>query len=118
MGPPGATAMQRHEQHYQAHQAHLAQAQQLARNRLQQQGGYHRASMGQYFPDNSGGDARPIYAPDNAVIAGSANRKGGVYDRLANPKNFSGVYAARFDGSGDGRINGDTQMTMRRTKYT
>ncbi|CAM9648479.1 unnamed protein product [Phaeothamnion confervicola] len=44
-----------------------------------------------------------------ATIAGSANRKGGVYDRLCNPDTYTGVYAERFNGGAmGGRINGDT----------
>ncbi|CAM9769723.1 unnamed protein product [Chrysoparadoxa australica] len=42
-----------------------------------------------------------------SVIAGSANKKGGVYDRLCDQRTYTGVYAARFNGGG-GCINGDT----------
>lgn len=40
-------------------------------------------------------------------IAGSANKPGGVFDRLCDQDSYTGVYAERFKGGG-GRINGDT----------
>ncbi|KAG5183197.1 p25-alpha-domain-containing protein [Tribonema minus] len=43
------------------------------------------------------------------TIAGSANRAGGVYDRLCNTNSYTGVYAERFKGgAAGGRINDDT----------
>ena len=38
-----------------------------------------------------------------ATYAGSANKKGGVYDRLTDTSTYTGVYAQRQ--GGDGRIN-------------
>lgn len=48
-----------------------------------------------------------LWLPFDRQIAGSANKKGGVYDRLCDQKSYTGVYAERFKGEG-GRINGDT----------
>ena len=47
-----------------------------------------------------------------ATIAGEANKKGGIYDRLSTPQNFSGIYKRRFE-SGDGRINDATTLSAR-----
>lgn len=55
------------------------------------------------------------YSPGNATIAGSGNKKGGVYDRLASPQTFTGVYRRRFEG--DGRINAHTDLTASATQF-
>jgi hypothetical protein len=47
-----------------------------------------------------------------ATIAGEANKKGGIYDRLSTPENFSGIYKRRFE-SGDGRINDATSLSAK-----
>lgn len=57
----------------------------------------------------TGGSRRSSAVSGGPTIAGSANRAGGVYDRLSNPSTYTGVYAERFNGgSMGGRINGDT----------
>lgn len=56
------------------------------------------------------------YSPGNATIAGSGNKKGGVYDRLCSPQTFTGVYRRRFEG--DGRINAHTDLTASATQFS
>ncbi|CAM9978027.1 unnamed protein product, partial [Ectocarpus sp. 12 AP-2014] len=71
-----------------------------------------RASRGS-VGSSSGGTAtgadrrKSSLSAAGGTIAGSANKKGGVYDRLCDQKSYTGVYAERFKGEG-GRINGDT----------
>ena len=36
-----------------------------------------------------------------------------VYSRLYNPASYTGVYAERFRGDGDGRINAHTDLSLR-----
>ena len=36
-----------------------------------------------------------------------------VYSRLYNPNSYTGVYAERFRGDGDGRINAHTDLSLR-----
>jgi hypothetical protein len=38
-----------------------------------------------------------------------------VFKRLYDTKNYTGVYAERFRAGGDGRINGQTQVSLRAT---
>ena len=45
-----------------------------------------------------------------ATYAGSANKKGGVYERLATTQDFTGVYRRRMDGNG--RINAHTDQSF------
>ena len=59
--------------------------------------------------------AANAYAPGNATIAGSANRPGGIYDRLSSPDTYTGVYRRRFEG--DGRINAHTDLTASSTTF-
>ena len=58
------------------------------------------------------------HASDSAHIAGEANKKGGVYDRLSSTKTFTGVYKRRFD-EGDGRIghHADMHLTAKPSSY-
>ena len=56
------------------------------------------------------------YSPGNATIAGSGNKKGGIYDRLSSPQTFTGVYRRRFEG--DGRINAHTDLTASATQFS
>jgi hypothetical protein len=56
------------------------------------------------------------YSPGNATVAGSGNKKGGVYDRLSSPQTFTGVYRRRFEG--DGRINAHTDLTASATQFS
>jgi hypothetical protein len=53
---------------------------------------------------------------NNATVAGSANKKGGVYDRLSGEASYTGVYKERFAGDAHqgGRINGDTRNAASR----
>lgn len=44
-----------------------------------------------------------MVAPE-PTLAGSANKRGGVYDRLADPASFTGVYRRAWES--DGRMNG------------
>ncbi|CAM9657725.1 unnamed protein product [Scytosiphon promiscuus] len=67
-----------------------------------------RGSVGSSSGGATGADRRKSsLAEAGGTIAGSANKKGGVYDRLCDQKSYTGVYAERFKGDG-GRINGDT----------
>merc|ERR1712100_364464 len=66
-------------------------------------------------PASASPGVRPVYAPDNAPLAGEKNKPGGVFDRLSRPENFSGVYRKRFEGHG--RINSDTSTTNYKTSY-
>ena len=116
-----------HEDHYQQHQNEIASTQEQMRTTYlsEQPGGAQGMSpaMGGASPARSAGGGTPGSsnrggrgsAPDNAPIAGEANREGGVYDRLSRPENFSGVYKKRFEGHG--RINSDTQTTNFATGY-
>jgi hypothetical protein len=59
---------------------------------------------------SSSGVHRPLYGEPGfkPTVAGSANRTGGVYDRLSNPENFTGVYRRAW--MTDGRINHFTEV--------
>ena len=59
--------------------------------------------------------AAKSYSPGNATIAGSANKPGGIYDRLSSPQTYTGVYRRRFEG--DGRINAHTDLTASSTSF-
>eukprot|EP00949_MAST-11_sp_MAST-11-sp1_P004249 g4249.t1 len=60
-------------------------------------------------------NAAKSYGPGNATIAGSANKPGGIYDRLSSPQTYTGVYRRRFEG--DGRINAHTDLTASSTSF-
>eukprot|EP00903_Cladosiphon_okamuranus_P014895 g13793.t1 len=66
-----------------------------------------RGSVGSSGDAAGGTRRKSSLAQAGGTIAGSANKKGGVYDRLCDEKTYTGVYAERFKGEG-GRINGDT----------
>ena len=55
------------------------------------------------------------FGPNNATIAGSANKPGSVYARLCEKGTFTGVYRRRFEG--DGRINAHTDLTASATQF-
>lgn len=57
----------------------------------------------------------PYFRP---TMAGQANRPGGVFDRLSNPQNFTGVYRRAF--FTDGRMNAyaDTGVSAIPTRFT
>jgi hypothetical protein len=68
-------------------------------------GGGH--GRGRTTPASAAGGGKPGYGEPGftPTLAGSGNRRGGVYERLSSPGSFTGVYRRAFE-SGDGRING------------
>lgn len=110
--PPSADPYVSHEARYSAHMEQVARAQGEARSAAAGYGSPtarpRTASVG------SGGS---VGSP-GVTYAGSANKSGGVYDRLSSKESFTGVYAKRFDGSG-GRINAEASFGVSAvpTKY-
>ncbi len=109
---------EKHEQQYQRTVNNQAMRQNLSSP--QQQSQQQRQMRPQTSPGNMYGtpgkrDLHRFTSPNNATIAGSANRKGGVYDRLSSKQTYTGVYRRRFDG--DGRINAHTDLTASATQF-
>lgn len=104
----------KHEQQYQRTMNNQAMRQNV-RSPQQQQQARPQTSPGNMYGTPGNKNLSRFTSPNNATIAGSANRKGGVYDRLSSKQTYTGVYRRRFDG--DGRINAHTDLTASATQF-
>jgi hypothetical protein len=64
-----------------------------------------RVTLALLGSDSGGEGAVLMKGGGNGTIAGSANKAGGIFDKLTSMDSYTGVYKARFDGGGGG-ING------------
>lgn len=112
MSPAASSLYNKHEQAYAKSMSTQAARQNMA-------GGMSPAGRPQSSPGNMYGTPSRSdsskFRPNNATIAGSANKRGGVYERLAKKDNYTGVYRRRFEG--DGRINAHTDLTASSTQF-
>ena len=106
----------KHEQQYQRTMNSHAMRQNMSSPKQQGQGQWRpQTSPGRMYGTPGKGNIQRFTSPNNATIAGSANIKGGVYDRLSSKQTYTGVYRRRFDG--DGRINAHTDLTASSTQF-
>jgi hypothetical protein len=79
--------------------------------------GSHGSTTGRSGTSEERGNYNLGHPDFRPVIAGEANAPGSVYERLANPEHFTGVYKRAW--FTDGRMNhfADTGMSLRATSF-